>query len=214
MALGKNVAIVAVAVIVTAAVGARAARAEEGERGRVLFALCTACHGPDGAGNELFRAPAIAGLPRWYVEAQLQKFRSGVRGTHPDDLQGMRMRPMSLALGSDEDVVAVAAAVADLERTRLAPVVSGGDPARGAQLYASCVACHGVDGRGNRQLNAPPLAGASDWYLIEQLQKFKAGIRGADPKDATGILMRPMALTLPDEQAMKDVIAHVMTLSR
>jgi hypothetical protein len=26
--------------------------------------------------------------------------------------------------------------------------------------------------------------------------------------------MRPMAMTLADEQAMKDVIAHIMTLSK
>jgi cytochrome c553 len=63
-------------------------------------------------------------------------------------------------------------------------------------------------------MNAPPIAGASDWYLLAQLKKFKAGVRGANPADVTGGTMRPMAMTLADEQAMKNVIAHISTLNR
>jgi hypothetical protein len=67
--------------------------------------------------------------------------------------------------------------------------------------------------QGNQALNAPPLAGASDWYQLTALQKFKAGVRGTNPKDTTGMLMRPMSMTLADEQAMKDVIAYIATLN-
>jgi cytochrome c553 len=77
-----------------------------------------------------------------------------------------------------------------------------------------CVACHGNDGAGNEAMKAPAIAGASDWYLLSSLQKFKAGIRGADPADQTGAIMRAMSSTLADEQAMRDVIAHIVTLSR
>ncbi len=62
--------------------------------------------------------------------------------------------------------------------------------------------------------NGPPLANRSDWYLLDQLKKFKAGIRGADPRDPIAIMMRSMAMTLADEQAMKDVIAYIGTLSK
>jgi len=77
-----------------------------------------------------------------------------------------------------------------------------------------CAACHGADGKGNVQMNAPPLAGQHDWYLLAQLKKFKAGHRGLNPKDVTGGQMRPMAMTLADEQAMKNVVAHIQTLGK
>ena len=50
--------------------------------------------------------------------------------------------------------------------------------------------------------------------MLTQLQHFKAGVRGTAPGDAQGALMRPMSMTLPDEQAMRDVIAFIMTLSK
>ena len=53
-----------------------------------------------------------------------------------------------------------------------------------------------MNGEGNQALNGPPLAGMSDWYLLTPLQKFKAGVRGTNPKDPTGALMRPMSLML------------------
>jgi cytochrome c oxidase subunit 2 len=63
-------------------------------------------------------------------------------------------------------------------------------------------------------LNAPPIARADDWYILSSLKKFKGGIRGSNPKDITGAQMIGMAGTLPDEQAMLDVIAHIKTLSK
>ena len=73
-----------------------------------------------------------------------------------------------------------------------------------------CSACHAPDGSGNQGMGAPPLTGLNDWYLLSSLQKFKTGTRGTYPNAA---IMRGMAGTLPDEQAMKDVIAHIMTLN-
>ena len=40
-----------------------------------LFQLCSACHGPQGHGNRELMAPAIAGLPEWYVVNQLKKLK-------------------------------------------------------------------------------------------------------------------------------------------
>ena len=171
----------------------------------------TSCHGTQGQGNPKFNAPAIAGLPKWYIEAQLHKFRSGVRGTHPQDITGMQMRPMAISFHNDQDLQAVAGYVTNLPRPG-ASFTTGGDAAKGSTLYAPCTACHGVDGAGNEQLKAPPLKNASDWYLIAQLKKFKAGERGANPGDLEGAQMRPMAAILTDEQAIKDVVAHIMTL--
>ncbi len=189
------------------------ARAEDGALGKELFELCAQCHGPEGGGDPRYLAPAIAGLEQWYVERQLEKFRSGVRGAHPEDVAGLRMFPMSLALKSAENLLAVAAYVASLPAKRPEPLLEGGDPARGEPLYAVCASCHGVDGSGEQVLGGPSLRHSSDWYLLRQLHNFKSGIRGGNPRDVQGVMMRPFATVLVDEQAMKDVVAYIMTLN-
>ena len=207
-----NRSFVALAAVV-ALLGGRA-RADEAVRGAELFELCAQCHGPAGGGNQGALAPAIAGLPDWYVLTQLKDFKTGLRGLQPDDTGGLRMYPMSQYLKTDEDLHAAAHFVSSLPPVLSEPTVVGGDAERGAKLYTPCTACHGPDGGGNQALNAPPLRGRSDWYLLSSLQKFKAGIRGNDPKNANAALMRGMAQMLTDEQAMKDVVAYIGTLSR
>ncbi len=90
--------------------------------------------------------------------------------------------------------------------------VWAGDKVKGKTLFVTCVACHGANGEGNKALNAPKLAGQQDWYLIRQLKNFKDGIRGANPKDIYGAQMRPMAMTLPNDTAIEDVVAYITTL--
>lgn len=178
-----------------------------------LYDGCTQCHGENGEGNPEVGAPAIAGLERWYVKAQLRKFKKGHRGWHAEDLAGKRMQPMARAMDTDEKVDLVAAYVASLPPTNPAPALEGGNPETGKIYFATCVQCHGANARGNIDELGPPLAGASDWYLLTQLQNFKAGMRGTHPDDVTGAKMRPFSMTLPTEQAMKDVIAYIGTLS-
>jgi cytochrome c553 len=198
--------------LATLGVAGCAPAAPEGpERAAALFATCASCHGQDGAGRKEYGAPAIAGLDAWYVRAQLEKFQNGARGAHPDDAAGLRMRPMSRTLRSAQDVAAVAEYVAALPEVAPAASVRG-DASRGKSLYATCTACHGADARGSHDKHAPPLHRASDWYLVTQLGNFKAGIRGTHPADLTGAQMRPMALGLADEQAMRDVITYIGTL--
>ena len=180
-------------------------------RGEELYDVCESCHGVDGAGMPTVGAPAIAGLSNWYVAAQLKKFKDGSRGAHPEDLRGMQMRPMARSLSTDEEIEAVSAYVASLPVKR-GPSMIQGNATNGQTLYGTCAACHGADGAGNQSLSAPPLKGADDWYLLAQLKKFKVGHRGTNPKDTTGAQMRPMALGLADDQAMRDVIAYINTL--
>jgi len=204
----------ALAALVVALLALPASAQDPVDRGRELFALCTQCHMSDGRGSHLALAPAIAGLPQWYVISQLHKFRAGQRGAHFDDIAGMRMRPMSLALKDDSDVTAVAAYVASLPAIVPAPALTGGDAAKGQALFAPCAACHAPDGSGNEAVFGPPLKHASDWYLLTQLANFRGGVRGMKPGDTSGALMRPMSLTLADEQAMRDVIAYITTLAQ
>jgi cytochrome c oxidase subunit 2 len=204
------------AVLIAMAMGLSApVFAQDQERGRELFELCASCHGAAGEGNALYLAPAIGGLPLWYVESQLTLFRSGARGTHFDDLQGMRMRPMAVSLRTEhgDDLADVAAYTSALPVTKPAATLTGGDAARGATHYAVCQACHGGAGEGVQATNGPPLANQSDWYLLTSIQRYKSGVRGSNPANANGAVMRGMANILQDEQAMKDVIAHIISLS-
>jgi cytochrome c553 len=204
----------AVALAILAAAATTRAGAQDVAHGERLYQLCTQCHGEAGEGSAQALAPSIAGLPVWYVENQLRGFRAGYRGLHFDDISGMRMRPMALSLANDAELKDVAAYVASLPRHDPPPTLAGGDATRGQALYAPCIACHGPDGNGNQALNAPPLVGVSDWYAFTQLNHFKAGIRGTKPQDSWGQLMRPMSMTLVDEQAVRDVIAYITTLAK
>ena len=205
-------ALLGVALAVLAGVAAAPARAEDDARGRELFTLCKQCHGDAAGGNPLSLAPAIAGLPEWYALKQLKNFHSGIRGLHFDDHAGMRMRPMTLWLGSDENIAAAADYVSSLPPVD-PPRTLKGDPAKGAALYtAICGACHGPDGKGNEAMMSPPLIHQSDWYLVKQIKNYKAGIRGAATADQAGALMRPMSMTLTNDQAIEDVVAYIMTL--
>lgn len=90
---------------------------------------------------------------------------------------------------------------------------ASGSVARGEQYYyAVCITCHGQRAEGSRPLNAPKLAGQQDFYLIRQLENFRSGIRGSNPQDVYGQMMKPMALSLPDDQAIEDVVAYIQTL--
>jgi len=201
----------AVFTLLATVAGAPSAIAQDLARGADIYQLCTQCHQSDGGGDASIAAPAIAGMDAWYVEGQLKKFRAGIRGAHPDDIAGMRMRPMSMTLKTDEDIAAVAAYVASMPPVDPGPTL-GGDAERGKMLYGPCTACHGPIGQGNPQLNGPGLNRSHDWYLVSQLEKFKGRIRGANPQDQTGAMMAAMAGTLPDEQAMMDVVAYIMTM--
>ncbi len=87
-----------------------------------------------------------------------------------------------------------------------------GDANIGKAQYAVCAACHGDQAQGNRELNAPKLSGQASWYLIRQLNNFKHGVRGASDQDTFGRQMAPMAQTLPDDAAIKNVVAYIASL--
>jgi cytochrome c oxidase subunit 2 len=202
--------------VVLAALGAvlaTSARAQTAERGEELFSLCAHCHGEQGQGKSLALAPSIAGQAQWYVVKQLTYFKEGVRAMHFDDLAGMRMRPMARWLKTPEDVTSVAMYVATLPPVPIQSTLSGGDPTRGAALYATCAGCHGAKGEGVEAVGAPSLSHTSDWYQLTQLKNYQQGIRGTDPRDVTGAAMRGMSMLLADEQAIKDVLAYLATLT-
>lgn len=87
-----------------------------------------------------------------------------------------------------------------------------GDVAAGQVAYAVCSACHGAQGEGNPALNAPKLSGQAGWYLAQQLHYFKLGVRGAGDKDSFGKQMVAFAAMLPDDTAIRNVVAYISSL--
>jgi cytochrome c553 len=182
------------------------------ERGKILYMTCQPCHGDEGQGNSITKAPAIAGLESWYVNVQLKKFKDGIRGAHPEDITGLQMRPMSRTLVNDKDIALVSDYIHSLP-FKSAKATIKGDVAKGKMTYAACIACHGPEAKGNKVMNAPSLDKLPDWYIVAQLEKFKKGIRGTHHKDITGMQMRPMSQML-NAESRANIAAFISSLNR
>ena len=72
--------------------------------GEKLYTVCAYCHGADGQGIEAMKAPRAAGINDWYIERQLQNFKTGIRGEHPTDHYGKQMTLMAEILQDDQSV--------------------------------------------------------------------------------------------------------------
>jgi len=179
--------------------------------GQALYAVCTACHGANGEGIEALNAPRLSGLEPWYIKRQINYYKTGVRGDE-NDVIGMTMSPMAAVLADDAAINNVAAYIETLPESS-APLTVTGDVANGRALYEpTCGVCHSEDGEGIWAVNAPALAGMSDWYLVRQLQNFKSGVRGAHREDQFGFQMIGMATALKDDEAINDVVSYINTL--
>ena len=177
-----------------------------------LYAPCASCHGSEGEGNQKLGAPRLAGQQGWYIERQLRNWRDGIRGTHAEDLYGMQMRPMAMTLTNDAAISKVASFISTLQGAPLKPTIKGNTDS-GKSAYLTCIACHGAEGEGNKALNAPKIAGLPDWYIARQLRSFKKGIRGSHQKDIYGMQMRPMAMTLANDEAIDNVASYISTFT-
>ena len=175
------------------------------------YAVCAACHGHQGEGMVVLNAPKISGQSEWYLRKQLENYKGGLRGSHKDDIYGQQMAPMSMVLFNDtaiDDVIAHIQTFPD----NPAPKTIEGDIESGKKTYAVCAYCHGGNAQGTKAMNAPRMAGMTDWYLQRQLQNFKHGIRGQHPQDYYGKQMSFMARILQDDKKIDDLVAYINTL--
>jgi cytochrome c oxidase subunit 2 len=185
--------------------------AGDATKGKAAYAVCAACHGANGMGNKALNAPRIAGQEPWYLERQLKNFKGGIRGADPKDTYGMQMRPMALTLANDQAISNMVAYLSSMPMSAPAASSVKGDVAAGKTAYMICQACHGPTGGGNKALNAPRLTGLQDWYIVRQLKNFKSGARGTKAGDTYGMQMRPMAMTLANDEAINNVAAYIAT---
>ncbi len=115
------------------------APAELAAGGRLFQVHCALCHGPRGEGG---KGPTLAlpSLPRATDDTALRRIiASGLTGT---EMPGSQLPAPAIAQ--------LAAFVKSLGQ--LPPEHIPGDPARGAELYATkgtCVHCHSIHGRGH-----------------------------------------------------------------
>ena len=194
--------------------GVKATAESSIEAGKAAYGVCAGCHGDQAQGNEALQAPRLTHLQPVYIAAQLQKFKSGIRGGTGSSPAAMQMAGIAATLADEQAMHDVAAYIVSLDNTP-ATVTVAGDLVMGGDYYNQfCGACHGAAAEGNPALNSPALAGAGDWYLMAQLQAFREGTRGRHPDDRTGKQMRAMAGVLPSEQAMRDVVAFITSLQQ
>ena len=179
--------------------------------GAAQYTVCATCHGPLGEGIVAMNAPKLAGQSAWYLKRQIMNYKRGLRGTDPSDTFGQQMIGMVASLADEQAVDNVVAHIRTFP-DRPVEVTIAGDVNAGADEYRVCAYCHGKDGAGVQALNAPRLAGMSDWYLERQLQNFRNNVRGAHPQDYYGFQMGLMGQSLYDEQAMTDLVAYINTL--
>ena len=185
--------------------------AGDAEKGKTLYNICSACHGANAEGMAALNAPANAGQDPWYMTRQLKNFRAGIRGAHPDDTFGAQMRPMAMMLARDQDIDDVVAYITSLD-TPEPPSTVDGDVELGRQAYETCIPCHGEFGQGAMALDAPRLSNQHDWYIVRQIENFKAGIRGGHQSDIYGAQMRIMSQMLESDERVRAVAAYIATL--
>ena len=181
------------------------------DEGKIVYKNCAVCHGASGEGNTKLHAPALTNMDSWYMYRQLMNFRNEIRGSSPLDTLGFQMAAMAKTLNDSISVSDVVAYVETLPDTHIPSSITG-DVTKGKLTYQTvCGSCHGPSAKGNVKMSAPRLNGLEDWYIKRQIHNFKNAIRGSHPKDSLGAQMIPMMALLPDQQAIDDVIAYIIS---
>lgn len=183
------------------------------ERKSVFLTVCADCHGGRGQGIRALMTPSIASLPRWYLEAQIRKFRNGQRGAHPADVNGQTMRAAVMEL-TDDQIDEAVDYIGTLPAVAHEPTLHG-DVTRGYTLYReNCMACHRFNGHGEKVFQSASLNGLQDWYLVNQLHNFEKGIRGYHKDDEGGKKMRKAVGHIRSHQDKVDILALVAELAK
>lgn len=130
---------------------------------------CAACHGAQGH-SALDGIPSLGGQSALYAITQLYQFRAGRRTS-------AAMNALSAGF-SDADLRGYSAVIGALPPPPAPSAPANAQrEARGRQTAQrhQCLACHGVDGGGGKQV--PRLAFQREEYLQGALKQFKAGTR-------------------------------------
>ena len=169
-----------------------------------MFDSCLVCHST----REMQRGPILNGLQPWYAKSQMEKFNHGIRGSNEENKSERLMVTGLSKVPTSAEIAELAKLIGTLDPVSHKKVVQG-DLASGEAQYVRCKSCHGDKAEGKKFLKAPQLAYLEDWYMLDQLRKYKNGLRGYHPKDTHG---KTMAAGLADmsDQKLKDVTAYIV----
>ena len=168
-----------------------------------LVQSCLLCHST----REMQRGPIIDGLPAWYLELQLRRFMTGERGKNPDNKAEYLMGSGISLLKSEEDMATAVQHFSRLPPAKHLKTIRG-DNERGAHHFTFCATCHQPNGRGREEIKAPPLVIQEDWYLFDQLNRVKAGLRGGQETNSPVWLMHQAVQGL-NTQDFRDVVSFI-----
>ncbi len=137
---------------------------------RIFANNCAVCHGSDAGGG--------IGYPNLTDD-------TWIWGGTPDDIvktitdgRSPVMPPFAPAIGGEEGIPAVAAYVLSLSGRKVDPELA---KVGEAKFKTICIACHGMDGKGNQALGAPNLTdddwlyGGTEAAIAEGLRKGRMG---------------------------------------
>ena len=195
----------------------------DASKGQEHYATCQTCHGANAEGNQAMGAPRLVDLQEWYLVKQMQKYRTGLRGSEAQDTFGQQMAAIVKDLPNEQVINDISAYIVTLKANPPARTETSGDPKKGETLFWQCSHCHGSRGQGiNEGYNrnptvlhppAPKLSGQHDWYMVRQLQNFKSRIRGSHKQDKEGTQCRVRGMSsLSSESDIYDVVAYIKTL--
>lgn len=138
-----------VVVRVAADAGAQDRIVQSRGQGELLYSQeCAQCHGAEGNGSLVpgtdRRAPALRGLSVAYMDLVMRTGRMPPPENNPFD-----NRARQVAFSDEEREAIVSYLERDFELTGDLPEVSGGEAAKGREVFEiNCAACHGATGSG------------------------------------------------------------------
>ncbi len=174
--------------------------------GRIGFANnCQPCHGAGGGGAIGYPALA-AGAWIWggRVEDIELTLQHGIRSGDPDARIGQMPRFGADGILTAPQIEQVADYVMTLYQTPRKDAAEA-DVKAGAALYAeNCVACHGENAKGNRELGAPALASRVHLYggareqVVAQITQPRLGVMPAWNQRLDAATIKSLALYVHD----------------
>jgi cytochrome c553 len=203
-------AAIALAIILSAAVGVASARDSASQDFHAKVAYCNTCHGMSGQGYRgFFPMPRLAGQQPEYFTNQLRAFDERRR--------------------ANQYMYGVAHVLSPAMREALAKYFNGLNPkpldgaaaklvSRGKKIYEegiseanvpACMACHGPEAKGSGEI--PRMAGQLHDYIVSKLLNWskERGQNAAKPDASAVMAATAHALTRSDTTAIAAYVSHL-----
>ena len=180
-------------------------------KGKEYSKSCVGCHGKNFTGLISERSPSLPQLSNWYMQGQLQKYKQNILGYKVEDSDGYSMSTLMKDY-SNQQIADMVSYIKTFQPRKQLNILNGDLENGKIEYQLNCMACHQENGKGNKQLHAPNLVGLSDVYIVNQLIKYRDGIRGNGNGDKHGKVMQLFAKNLKNETVMKNIASYIISL--